>query len=272
MPNDYTTADSSKIALITGGSSGIGFTISRYFAREGYTLLWVSLLEDELQESKAKLQSEYKQCDIHTLSLDLSREDSADKVYQWVNENAWQVEVVINNAGFGVFGFVQENDPARELQMIQLNVLNLYKLTRLFLDEMLKRNQGTIINIASNSAFTPAPKLAVYSATKAFVNHFTRALHEELKMQKSKVRVISVCPAAISNTNFKTTNQMAKVRTFNGLATTTAEEVARDVWRGFTRGKNFVVTGWKMRFLYAISDFVPYDIQQFIVRQEIKET
>jgi short-subunit dehydrogenase len=261
----------SKTVLITGGSSGIGFTLSKYFLKDGYRLLWVSLLAEELESSKQKLTSEFASAEIHTLSKDLSHANAAQEVINWVNEHNWQIDVLVNNAGFGTFGYIQNINMERELSMIQLNVVNLYKMTRLFMESMLEKNQGTIINISSNSSFQPTPKLTTYASTKAFVSHFSQGLQWELEQQKSAVRVMTVCPAAISDTPFKKSGNMENVKTFKGLASTTSEEVARDIWRGYQNGKTFVVTGRRMRFLYAIRGLVPKAITQFIIRKETEE-
>jgi len=263
--------DISKTVLISGGSSGIGFTISRYFASAGYKLLWVSLLKEEITSSKIKLQNEIPDCEINSIVQDLSLSNAAQNVYDWVQENHWNVDVLINNAGFGTYGFINDIDSKRELNMIGVNIVSLYKMTRFFLKDMITLNEGTIINVSSNSSFQPTPKLSTYGATKSFVNHFTRSVSEELKMQKSNVKVICVCPSAIKDTNFKKAGKMEKVKTFNGIAATTAEEVAKDVWNGFVKGKSFIISGWKMRMLYRISWMIPYKIQQFLVRKEIKE-
>ncbi|MBQ4818994.1 SDR family NAD(P)-dependent oxidoreductase [Aquimarina sp. MMG016] len=260
-----------KTVLVTGGSSGIGFSISKHFANAGYQLLWVSLVKEEIDIAISKLRSEIPDCNIDSLVLDLSSSDSAVKVYNWVKENQWNVDVLINNAGFGTFGFSSDIDIDRELNMIELNVVNVYKMTRLFLKDMLHKDEGTIINISSNTSFQPTPKLSAYGATKSFVNHFSRSVNEELKILKSNVKIMCVCPAAIKNTNFRKAGKMDKLKTFSGLATTTSEEVAKDVWNGFIKHKDFVVSGWKMRILYRISGLVPYGIQQFLVRKEIKE-
>ncbi len=261
----------SKTVLITGGSSGIGYTVSRYFARNGYHLLWVSLLKNEIETAKKQLQTEINNCQVEALVMDLSIPEAAQKVYNWVQENNWEVDVLINNAGFGTYGFINEINLEKELNMISLNLVNVYKMTRLFLKDMVNQNEGTIINISSNSSFQPTPKLGTYGATKAFVNHFSRSLNEELKIQGSKVKVICVCPAAIRDTTFKKTNGMEKVKTFDGLATTTAEEVAKDIWKGFLKRKDFIISGWKMRILYRISGLIPYKVEQFLVRRETKE-
>jgi uncharacterized protein len=260
-----------KTVLITGGSSGIGFHISRYFAKDGFHILWVSLLEDELKESKATLEKEIPGVKIDYLQKDLSKIDAAYQVHEWVKNTVGQLDVLINNAGFGTFGYQQNIPMERELSMINLNVINLYQMNRLFLDDMLAKNDGVIINISSNSSFQPGPRINTYASTKAFVTHFSRGLQEELEIQKSKVRVMTVCPSAIKDTPFKKTSNMENAKTFKGLAFTTAAEVSKDVWNGYKSGKTFVVTGAKMRFFYAIRRLVPYSLQQYIVRKETEE-
>ena len=241
--------------LITGGSSGIGYEMSRHFARAGYRILWVSKPPAELAAAKEQLTTEIQGVEIHDLVKDLSRDEAAREVLDWVRKNQWQINVLINNAGFGTHGYNWQTDFDREIDMIRLNVLSVYRLTRLFLDEMIVRNAGTIINISSNSSFQPVPRMNTYASTKAFVTHFTRGLQEELKIRRSKVRLVTVCPAAIRDTPFRSTGKMDQVRTFEGLAYTTAAEVANDVWKGFQSGKDFIISGWKMRILYRFHSF-----------------
>lgn len=261
-----------KAALITGGSSGIGFEMSKYFAQDGYHILWVSLVQDELIKAKAKLEGLVSGVKIDTLNLDLANIQSAQKTYDWCKENNWVIDVLINNAGFAEYGYAHQTDMGKEIAMIELNVLAVYKLTRLFLQDMVARDDGTIINISSNSSMGPVPKLATYASTKAFVSHLSQSIQEEMRMQKKKVRVMTVCPAAIADTKFKAAANMQRVKTFDGLATTTAEEVAKDVWHGFKNGKTFIVSGWKMRFLYSIQNLVPHRLQMFLTRRELEET
>lgn len=260
-----------KIVLITGGSSGIGFEISKYFAKNGFRILWASLLEEELQGSKIALQSEFPKTPIDTLSIDLSNEDAAQQTYDWVQSNQWAVDVLINNAGYGTYGFANDIAFDKEAKMIQLNVLNVFKLTRLFLKDMLANNSGTIINISSNTSFQAVPKMAAYSATKAFVKQYSESLTEELKTLKSNVRVMTICPAAIKDTKFKDAAKMQKVKTFDGLAATTKEEVAKDVWNGYTDGKTFVASGAKLRRLIWLTGILPHSVVQFLLREELSE-
>ncbi len=260
-----------KTVLITGGSSGIGFEISKYFARGGYTILWVSLLAEELETAKTALQKEFFNTSVETLTLDLAQSASAQKVYDWVKSNNWNVDVLINNAGFGTYGFANDIAFEKEVAMIQLNVMNVFKMTRLFLKDMLAKNAGTIINISSNTSFQPVPKMAAYAATKSFVKHYSESLIEELKALKSKVQVIVVCPAAIKNTPFKNAAKMEKVKTFEGLVATTKEEVAKDVWNGFRKGKSVILSGSKLRRLIWLNSLLPHSVVQFLLRRELSE-
>lgn len=257
-----------RTALITGGSSGIGYAMSRRFARGGYKLLWVALDQNELIKSKAALQTEFNDVQVEILAIDLSKAESAQAVYDWITQNGWTVDTLVNNAGFGTYGFVSDIPVEREVAMIRTNVEATYRLTRLFLDDMLKCDAGTIIQIASNSAFQPVARMNTYAATKAFVYQFGRALQEELRLRKSKVRCLTVCPSAISDTAFQSANGLDGVRTFKGLATTTAEEVAGDVWNAYTSGRDFIITGARMRFLFGMRRLMPYGLQQWLVRRE----
>lgn len=257
-----------KSVLITGGSSGIGLEMSRYFAKDAYHLLWVSLAEDELLLAKAAIQKEFPKIQIDTLALDLSKTNAANEVFQWTQSNHWEVDVLVNNAGFGLHGYVNNLAIEKELAMIHCNVIAMYTLSRLFLKPMIEKDHGVIINISSNSSFQPVPRMSTYASTKAFVRHFSRALSGEMKMLNSKVRVITVCPSAIKDTAFRKKEGLDKVKTFEGLAYTTTKEVAKDVWKGFKGNKDFIVTGWRMRLLYSFHHLIPYNVTQFLTRKE----
>ena len=261
-----------KTVLITGGSSGIGFELSRYFAKAGYKLLWVSLTDQELNNAKIKLNSEFDNCNVDVLALNLAEANSGKTIYNWTKKNGWNVNVLINNAGFGLFGFFEEMGLDRMKDMIGTNVLALIELSHYFLNDMNKRDEGTIINISSNSSFQPVPKMNIYASTKSFVSHFSRGLHEELKLKGSKINIITVFPAPIKDTAFRKVNDMDNVKTFDGMASTTTSEVAKDIWNGFQKGKNIVVTGAKLRRLYAIKNLVPSKLTQYLVRKEIETT
>lgn len=252
--------------LITGGSSGIGLEMSRIWGQNGYRLLWVSHKNEELVSAKALIKREIPNVDVLFQTIDLTDDDGPERVHKWATE-VGKVDVVINNAGFGTYGFVNEISLEQELSMIKLNAIGLYKMTRLFLKDMLLQNKGTIINICSNSAFQPIPRMTTYAATKGFVYQFSRGLQQELFIQKSAVRVMTVCPAAISDTPFRKLLSQ-DVQTFKGLAATTAIEVANDVWKGFSKNKSFVVSGKKMRLLYRLRVIIPPFLTRYLVRKE----
>ena len=259
-----------KTVLITGGSSGLGYEISRHFARDGYRLCWIAQPADELSAARQRLLSEFPAADIQTLAQDLTQPEAAQTSFDWAM-SLGSVEVLINNAGIGTYGFLQESPQEREIQMIQLNVLGVYRMTRLFLDEMLRQQSGTIINICSISAFQPVPRMNTYASTKAFIQHFSLGLAQELKLQQAPVHVLTVFPAAIRDTAFQVAAAMQGVKTFDGLVTTTAAEVAKDVWQGFQRKKNRVITGQKARWTYAFQALIPGFIQRALISQETEK-
>ena len=260
-----------KTVLITGGSSGLGLEISKLFAKDGYRLLWVSKSQDEIDVALPYFKSMYPDIEIQSLVIDLSNMESARKVYEWSNAIG-PLQVLVNNAGFGTYGYLHEIPFEKELQMINLNVINLYQLTRLFLNDMMQRNEGKIMNISSNTSFQPVPMMSTYAATKAFVKHFSQSVSDELKYKKSKVTLTVVCPPAIKNTKFQAEANMNHIRTFDSILTATPEEVARDAYDGTMKGKSFVVAGWKLRNIMWLYKLLPDFILKEILKRELQKT
>lgn len=258
-----------KTVLITGGSSGIGFELAKLFAKENYRILLVSLLEEELAAAKQYLTLQTKGLEVITLQKDLSLISAAQEVYDWVQEHAWELDILVNNAGFAVYGFVDEIDMNRERNMIQLNVLNLYQLTRLFLKEMVQKDAGKIMNISSVTAFQPNPHFATYGATKAFVYNFSRAINFELKERQSKVRVITICPPA-TRTPFIQAAKMEKTSTFEGFGTLDPEVVARDAFRALKKSADKKVPGRTLPLLFSIFSRLPSKLKMWIVNSQLK--
>ncbi|MGX6646797.1 SDR family NAD(P)-dependent oxidoreductase [Maricaulaceae bacterium MS644] len=254
-------------ALITGGSSGIGLALSRRLAARGYRLLWVSLDEAELAAAVEAVRAQTPGAEIETLALDLSDASAPARVMQWA-QGLGGVDLLVNNAGFGVYGPSRDLAAEAEAKMIAVNAGALHGLTRIFLKPMEDRGGGVIVNISSNSAYTPAPNLAVYAATKAFVKHYSEALTQELEMAKSPVRVMTVCPSAIQDTPFKTRAGMDGVRTFESFTATTAEEVAGDILKGLDQEKRFVLTGAAMRRALVLMKVLPAPVLRWMTRRE----
>ncbi|MBX2797920.1 MAG: SDR family NAD(P)-dependent oxidoreductase [Myxococcales bacterium] len=257
-----------QTVLVTGGSSGLGLAISTRFAQQGATLLWVSHDAEELERGRDQLRQLHPDTTVHTLVQDLTEAQAAEQVHAWATSTVERVDVLVNNAGFGNHGPVHTQDVQREIAMIHLNAIALYALTRCFLSDMRARDAGTIVQISSNSSFQPIPLMATYAATKGFVTQFSRALSEELRMEGSGVAVVTLCPAAIADTPFRKVNDMDRVQTFDGLATTTTAEVTRDLFRALATGQRFVVSGWRQRALMWLRPFLPHRVMMMLVRRE----
>ena len=221
-------------ALITGASSGIGKDMAIYLASKGYDLILVGRNKDKLEE----LQNILK-VNSQIIIADLSSETKVKEVYVMTkNEN---IDILINNAGFGDFGNFYETDLNNEMEMINTNVIAVHLLTKLFLRDMQKRNSGYILNVASSAAFGPGPLMATYYATKAYVNNLTEAINEELRREKSNVFVCSLCPGPV-DTNF---NNVAKVH-FSVKAMTSTEVATYAIDQMFKK-KVVIVPGFKMK-------------------------
>lgn len=249
----------------------MGLELSRKFIADGYHVFWVALEEDELARAKAELIGRHPDASIEVLALDLSLDGAQEKVFTWFYGLADHLNVLVNNAGFGVFGYATQTDLGRERSMLHLNVINSFVLTKLFLAKMTARQSGTIINICSNSAFQPVAKLAAYAASKSFLASYSEALHEELRQQNSGVRVLTAYPAAIRDTAFKVRASMESVRTFDGLMTTTKQEVADDIWKAFQQNKSRILTGARHRRLHGLRRVLPALVVRWLVALELRD-
>jgi len=257
----------SKTALVTGGSSGIGLALSARLLARGYRLLWVSLDEAEITQSKAALTTQFPEAEIEGLALDLGKAHAVERIIQWA-EGRGGIDLLVNNAGFGVYGASVELAVEAEQAMVDVNAKALHALCRAFIPRLTDRGGGTILNIASNSAFVPTPGLAVYAATKAFVRHYSLALRDELDQADSPVRVVTVCPSAVSDTPFKERAAAADVRTFSSFTATTADEVARDCIKAIDRGSRQRVTGAAMRRAMWLMRCLPAPAVRWLTKRE----
>ena len=221
-------------ALITGASSGIGRDMARYMASLGYDLILVGRDKEKLEDLQRTLK-----VNSNIIIADLSDSTKVKEVYVMTkNEN---IDVLINNAGFGAFGKFYETDLNNEIDMINTNVVAVHLLTKLFLRDMQKRNSGYILNVASSAAFGPGPLMATYYATKAYVNNLTEAINEELRRENSNVFICSLCPGPV-DTNF---NNVAGV-SFS-VKPLTSEEVARYAINSMFKQKVVIIPGFNMK-------------------------
>ncbi len=255
-------------ALITGGSSGIGLAITHAFLKEGYDLIIISKEESEIAAVTPGLHQQYPKSEIIAWAKDLSKHSAADELHDEISTDGLHIDVLVNNAGFGTFGYFPETDPEAELAMIDLNVRTLYRLTKLFLQDMVYRDQGYIINISSVSAFFPSPYLAAYAATKAFVLHLGQAIQYELKQQKSAVGISTICPTPVK-TGFRQNARMENSTLFDHWTVTTPEKVAASTMKAMRHRKDYIVPDWKFHYLNKLIKRFPGKIKLWLAQDSL---
>ncbi len=190
-----------ETVLITGASSGIGLELAKCFAAEGSNLILVARNRAALEQLAGELRRQH-QIEVHVLKADLARPESAQEIFAQTGRAGLTVDVLVNNAGFGLHGEFAELPLARQLEIIHVNVTALVALTGLFLPGMVQRRRGGVLNVGSVAGFMPGPRMAIYFASKAFVQSFSEALNEELR--GSGVAVSVLCPGP-TKTNFSQT-------------------------------------------------------------------
>ena len=254
---------SGKNVLITGASSGIGLAMAKDFANRGANLILTARSEDKLMQLAKDLSG--KGIRTHVFIEDISLPNSAQKLFNQVNAAELEVDVLVNNAGYGRWGNFDECPMEDYENMVHLNVTSLTELSYLFVDQMVKRGSGGIINVASTAAFFPIPYSAVYAATKAYVLSLSEALNFE--SSKKGVHVMAVCPGATESKfiNVATENserlkqRLLNVdRVKNKLTTSkiqTAEDCSKEALDAYLKGKIYVITGQNNRNLYTMSRF-----------------
>ena len=261
----------SKTALITGASFGIGAEFARIFAREGYNLVLVARTADKLRQIASELEKAHGTRSL-ILATDLTEPGAAAYVLDQTTRADIQVEVLVNNAGFGQYGLFADNDLEECLRQIQLNVTTLTHLTRLYLPAMIERAKierkgGSILNVASTAAFQPGPLMAVYFATKAYVLHFSEALANELN--GSGVTVTCLCPGATTTEFHKRANATGmKLLKFGSMD---ARTVAEDGYRAMMAGKPVAISGFKNWLLAQSVRFSPRRLVTAIARRTQEE-
>ena len=235
-------------ALITGASSGIGRDMARYLSYLNYDLILGARDKDNLLKLKEDLNT-----DVLVIPMDLSIISNVYKLYDMVDSN--NIDILINNAGFGLFGKFNESDTNRELSMIDLNIKSLHLLTKLFLKDFVKKDSGYILNVASSAAFQPGPLMATYYSTKSYVYSLTLALYEELKKSNSKVHISCLCPGPV-NTNFNNVaNCKFKVRALS------SEYVARYAINKMFKNKLLIIPGFNIKLIYLFGKFIPLKLK-----------
>jgi uncharacterized protein len=237
--------------LITGASGGIGYELAKLFARDQHNLVLVARSADKLAQVAVELQSHG--ITVKTISLDLAQPPAPKFLFDQLQRESLAVDILINNAGFGVFGEFARMPEEEILGQISLNIAALTELTRLFLPPMLARRCGRIMNVASVAGFQPGPLMAVYYATKAYVISFTEAIANELR--NSGVTVTCFCPGA-THTGFAKRAAIEKSRLFQ-IGAMSAEKVARDGYRAVMKGRGLSISGAHNRVIAESTRFAP---------------
>ena len=239
-----------KVALITGASAGLGVEFARQLSKRGHHLVLVARRKDRLETLAKELGN------ARAIALDLSKSGSAAKLLADLKAAGEQVEILVNNAGFGLIGRFAELDAKRERQMIDLNVGALTDLCRAIAPAMVKRKSGGILNVASTAAFQPGPNMAVYFATKAYVLSLTEALHEELKPHG--VHVSALCPGP-TRTEFGEVAGFGGNGLFDRVAMESPEVVAAGL-DGLDRNRAVVVPGFANKAGAFSTRFAPRSV------------
>ena len=230
-------------ALITGASGGIGAELARYHAAQGGDLVLVARSGDALEKLKVELKNSHN-IQVLVITADLSQPDSAEAIYQKTEEAGIQINILVNNAGFGGHGKFHQRELARDQAMMQVNMVSLVNLTHLYLQGMVARNSGRILHVASAAAFMPGPLQAVYYATKSFVVSFSQAIAQELA--DTNISSTALCPGAVA-TGFVKAGDLEGVSAWDKAAT--PESVAKCGHQAMLRGDLIAINERGMSFM-----------------------
>jgi short-subunit dehydrogenase len=235
-----------KIALVTGASSGIGRDMAKELALRGYSLILVA-------RDKEKLEKLQKDLHVETtiFCMDLSNSENCKNLHEQIKEKFGNIDILINNAGFGEFGFLTETNLEKEISLIDTNIKAVHILTKLFLIDMVKENKGHILNVSSISGFLPGPLMAAYYSSKAYVLRLSQSVREELRKQKSNVKISVLCPGPVK-TNF---NNVAGVKF--GLHSLTSEYVAKYTIGKMLNNKFLIIPGITIKLIALLSKAIP---------------
>jgi short-subunit dehydrogenase len=257
-----------QYALVTGASMGIGYELAKLFAQDGYNLVIVARAEEDLQ----KAATEFSQFGITVVPMakDLFEPNAAFELYDEVKAKGIEVNVLVNDAGQGQYGMFVETDIKRQLQIIQLNVASLTALTYLFLKDMVARNEGKILQVASIASNLPGPLQSVYHATKAYVLSFTEALINELK--DTAVTMTALQPG-VTDTDFFNKADMENSKMVQDKSKMSdPAEVAKDGYEALMKGDDKIISGMKNKVQVTMSNIMPDTMVASQIRKQAEET
>lgn len=246
------TENRNRYCLITGATSGIGYELARLFATDSYNLILVARNEQRLQEITDKLKNEFA-VEVTPVIKDLFKPSAASEIYQQTKDMGIAIDVLINDAGQGEWGPFITTDIERDLDIVQLNICSLMSLTKFYLRDMVPRNEGKILQLGSEAGTAPAPLLAVYAATKAFVLSFSAALANELR--DTDITITVLLPGATDTDFFHKAHQEDTV-TYREKELASPVEVARDGYEALMKGESKIISGGKTRMHVFMNDLL----------------
>ncbi|MFA5056313.1 MAG: SDR family oxidoreductase [Dehalococcoidia bacterium] len=258
--------DDEKTALVTGASGGIGYELTKLFARDGYNLVLVARNAGELQKIAEQLKSEYG-ISVKIIPKDLASPDSPREIFDEIQADGISIDILINNAGFGAYGSFRDTNLKDELEMMQVNMVSSTHLTKIFLPGMISKGYGRIMNVSSMAAFQPGPLVAVYCASKSYVLSFSEALAEELS--GTGVTVTALCPGPVSTGFAKRAKTERTKVMISGLFNKVweAKDVAAIGYHGLMKGKTVVIPGKR----YILSTLIVRWVPRKLVRKSAKK-
>lgn len=254
-----------RYTLITGASTGIGYELAKLFAKDRHNLILVARDEGKLETAKNEL-SKYN-VEVKILSLDLSKSEDIQGLFNYVEMNKLNVDILVNNAGIGTFGDFSEIEWVKEEALIDINIKVLTKLTKYFLPKIIECKNGGILNVASTAAFCSGPRMAAYYASKAYVLNLTEAIYEECK--DSGIRISCLCPGPVKTT-FQDKAGIKKSESAKKYLMD-AEEVAKVSYKDFKKGKLIIIPGMKNKLLVIGNKLLPRRISRKIILKTNKK-
>lgn len=256
-------AQNRRIALVTGAASGLGYELALLLAKDGYDLILVDINTEKLQESQKEIAALYSS-DIQLIYKDLSEQNVVAEIFQAIEGK--EINVLINNAGFGIFGSFNDTDWERDLAMLNLHVITTTHLTKLILKGMVARGSGMILNMSSLAAFQPGPLMSLYYASKAYILSFSEAIANELK--GTGVTVTALCPGQ-TKTCFQDVVSNGAKASENKIKFNVAcpKEVAEYGYAAMKKGKAVAIPGNFNKFLSKLPRFVPRRTATAIIRK-----
>jgi uncharacterized protein len=241
------------VLLITGASSGIGEALAKVAARNKHNVVLVARSMEKLEALAESLRQQYN-VHAYVCAVDLSEKDAAARVYSFCSESGLFVEYLVNNAGFGDFGFFHQSEWKVQEEMIAVNITALSHLTHLFIPAMIKRKKGAVMNVASTASFQPGPLMNMYYASKAFVLHFTEALANEL--EGTGVTVTALCPGP-TRTGFQKVAGIGESPVTKGRKIPGADEIANFGYAAMMKGTIVAVPGVVNKMMTSVYRFLP---------------